>query len=765
MRVFVLVVVRSGEGCVGVHPPSVWHFQQCLRARSPSCYHATAGGFLWTRDALFSSLHRTDVEDAFESDLKSAAAKLSATSAAPPRFFFFSALLDVGDNEDDADVVAMLLMELCVAWPGIIAAHMEVCRAGDGEPPPVRTRTPPATSSPVPPATSRECMAAESFLTSKLLVREETLLVLLADAVEATAAVQDAFLTRWGVHDAWDYTRALQGRSWWVSGGMVAVLPPEASEKIVEPFLMRELSRMKSGLIPLPRDPQGCSSLSETLEEVLAHALLERKLTESLGAHFRNEVVQRIESRALHRMTVVVPPAIALFLKGVPSSLLHECLLYHTVDCPLVAAKGSCGAVTQSPPERALCEVAPAASANTWAFPQQPALSPVHLQELQYRVAHDETQRLAELFREYDSLLSGGGYVRMPLAPISRFVLTQLLCQSELPSTLMLPFIRQHAGLTREDFDSPHPIDSASLRRRRTRPTEEEVVLGMKVTWAVERWTAALRRGAAAAAPASLPMWNEERILRKGGMCSWIEACIRDAKREAAELFSVSDIGQKGLGGEGEAYAASPGCAPPGALGDAADPLQRCRGAALEQLEERLFAPFPLSYRGSSTEWMRQAFREVAQEQALAALSMAQRGDVRAPWTESAAVRQGDTSPDVLGSSFSASDSDAAFDDDASGAGGFVAPTANETKNLLAQLTELEAALEGELARQAAGPAMCNDDSQTAGSGRGVGDSVAGDRERDVAPWLTAGDMQQVARNELFLQHVQLMESEMGKDQ
>ncbi|KAG5472812.1 hypothetical protein LSCM4_02135 [Leishmania orientalis] len=746
MRVFVLLAARSGEGCVTTQPPSVWHFQQCLRAHSPLCYHATAGGYLWTRDALFSSLHRTNVNEASETYLKDASADPKVAVAVPPRFSFFSTLLDVGDNEADADVVAMLLMELCVAWPGIIAAHMEVCRAGSGELPPAHTSSPPTSPPPAPAATPREGEAAESSWQPKLFTREETLLVLLADEVEARAAAQDAFLTRWGVHDAWDYTRALQGRSWWVNGGIVAVLPSEASKRIVEHFLMLELSRMGSAFCPLHWDSQGCSDWSPTLEEALAHALLERELTLSLRAHFCNEVEHRIESRALHRMTVAVPPAMALFLKEVPSSLLHECLLYHAVDCPLHAVKNDCGSATLSSSERAICVVAPATSSNALTLSRRPRLSSAGLQERESRVADEETSRLVELFREYDLLLSGDGYVRVPLAPVSRYVFAQLLCQSELPSALMLPFMRQHAGLARAAVDAPECIGAVPLPRRRTRVTEEEVVLGMKVTWAVERWAAALRRGSAAAFAVSLPTWNEERHLHSGRLSCRIQGSIRDAKREAAELYAAKGAADERVGDGGEACTASAGCALPVAHDNTANPLQRCRGAALAQLEEKLFLPFPSSYRGSSTEWVGQAFRDAAREQTLAASNMSLRDDVRAPWTGSVTAQHRASLSNVVCSSSSESDSDATSEDDADDAGGVGAPTASETESLLLQLAELEVVLKRELASH------------------GAGNAVADDEERDVAPWLNAADIQQVTRNELFLQHVQLLESEMEKD-
>nr|CAB88228.1 hypothetical protein L5213T.07 [Leishmania major] len=758
MRVFVLVAVRSGDGGVATYPPSVWHLQQCVRARSASCCHATSGGYLWTRDALFRALRRTHVDGAPASVLENAGASQRAKAAAPPCFYFFSALLDVGNNEEDVDLVALLLMELCVAWPNAIAAHMEVCRVCRGELSPAHASSPLA-------ATLGEGETDEPSWQLEHFTREEALLVLLSDEIEATAATQDDFLTRWGVHNAWDHHRALQGRSWWVSGGIVAVLPSEAATRLVEPFLMLELSRMENGCPQLSRHPASCRDSSQTLEEALTHAILERELSHSVRAYLRNEVEGRIESRRLHRMTTVVPPAMALFLRGAPSSVLHECLLYHTVDCPLFPVEGGGCDAAQSSTDRATGLVAPAASPTAFLRPVKSGLSSTDLLERQRLVARDETSRLTELFCEYDLLLSGDGYVRVPLAPVSRYVFTQLLCQSELPSALMLALMRRHSDVTRRAGDMGHRIDPAAVSSRLPPPTEEEVVLGIKVTWAVTRWTAALQRGAAAAPPVGLPMWNEEQSLRKDKLCGWIRERMRKAKREAAELYSLEDAADTRATGREEDGVASTVSALPVASGDTADPLRRCRGAALEQLERRLFAPFPSSYRGSSTEWLGQALRDVAREQRHAASNMAQRDDVRASYAGPAPAARRAASPNVLDNSSSASDSDGTSDDGSEGAGGVGTPTRQETESLLAQLTELEVVLQNELASRTAIPLACGGDSRTTDSRLGVGDAVTGDQEMDVTSWLTAADMQQVTRNELFLHHVQLLESEMEQDQ
>ncbi|CAM40360.2 conserved hypothetical protein [Leishmania braziliensis MHOM/BR/75/M2904] len=652
-------------------------------------------------------------------------------------------------------------MELCSAWPGRIAAHMEVCRVCYGDPTPVRTALPFYTPSTAPAVTPREGEDAESSWQAKHCTREETLLVMLADKVEATAAVQDAFLTRWGVQDAWDHTSALQGRSWWVKGGIVALLPSEAATSVVEPFLTLELSRMGNTCPPLPRDYQKCRDSSRVLEGALTHALLERELTDCLRLYLRSEVDHRIEARALHRMTAVVPPAMALFLRAVQSSVLHDCLLYHTVDCPLFAVEGGGYNAAQSAVDRATSVVTPATSANAFVPPLNSGRSSADLLELQYRVADDETARLAGLFHEYDLLLSGNGYVRVPLAPVSRYVFTQLLCQSELPSALMLPFMRQHADLTCTAVDTDHRIDSAAMPTRSSLPTEEEVVLGMKVTWAVERWTAALRRGAAAASLVGLPTWNEERSLRKAELCSWIQELVRGAKREAEEFSSIDDAADMGASGREEVRVASTVSARPAGSGNTADSLRRCRSAALQQLEQRLFVPFPSSYRGSSLEWLGQALREVAREHVHAASNMVPRDDLRASWTGPTTVPHRAPSPSVFDTTSTESDSDATSGDSRDDAGGVGTPTAKEAENLLVQLTELEVLLQHEPAGQVTVPLTRKGDARRAESHRSACDSVTVDQERDVMPWLLADDMPQVTCNELFLQHVQLLESEM----
>ncbi|KAG5498712.1 hypothetical protein JKF63_03000 [Porcisia hertigi] len=747
MRIFVLVGVRSGDGAVPTCPPSVWHLQQCIRARSPPCYHATSGGHLWTRDALFRSLRRTHADAEAESGLKNAA-------PIPQRlFYFFSALLDVGDNEEDAEVVAMLLTELCVAWPGTIAAHMEVCRARCGDLPPVCASLPHAnTSSSAQRATSCEAEGGEASWFARDTTREETLLVLLAREVEATANTQDSFFKRWGVHDAWDHIRALQGRSWWVNGGTVAVLPPEVNTRVVEPFITLELSRLTNACPPQSTDSRICRDGGLTLENALAHAILEKELTHRLMLYLRKEVEQRVEYRALHRMTVAVPPAMAVFLRDLSSSVLHECLLFHTVDCPLFAVGGGDSNAAQSVVERAIGVVAPAASTNVFVLPQKSSLSSTELQDMRYRVADEETSRLTELFREYDVLLSSGGYVRVPLAPVSRYVFTQLLCQTELPSALMSPFMRSHAHLTCA------ASDTAADSTRRCYPTEEEVVLGVKVTWAVGRWTAALQRGLGVMPLMSLPIWNQSRCLGRDQLCSWIQERMRAAKHEASLLFSVEKSAETNTKGKGVTHLTSTASV---RSGDATDSPRHSRDAALGELEHRLFAPFPSSYHGSSTEWIGQALRDVAREQANAASSMVKCNDSPASAAGNDSASDEAVPPYGLDRDSCESSSDQTSDGGEDKIVGFGVPAMKEAETLLAQQTELEGLLYDELTSQSAGRQTRIADTLADYVSREDLNSAKVEAQGDVSSWLTLADMQHVARNELFLQHAELLESEM----
>ncbi|GET90821.1 hypothetical protein, conserved [Leishmania tarentolae] len=754
MRVFVLVAVRCGDGCVTTHPPSVWHLQESVRARSPSCYHATSGGYLWTRDALFRTLRRTHEVKAPESGLENEGAAQGARSPAPPCFYFFSALLDVGNNEEDVGLVAMLLMQLCVAWPDPIAAHMEVCRVCRSDLPCARTVS--LLTAPLVDAETDDPSWQLQHLT-----REEELLVLLADEIEATAATQEAFLARWGVHNAWDYTRALQGRSWWVSGGMVAVLPSQATTKVVESVLMLELSRMVKARPPLPRCSENCRDLSETFEEALAHGILEKELTHSMKAYLRNEVEQRIESRALHQMTVVMPPAMALFLRSAPSSVLHDCLLYHTTDCPLFAMESGRCEVAQRSGHRVSPLVVPGTSPTAFVCPTKASLSSDDVVEWQCRVADDETSRLTDLFREYDLLLSGDGYVRVPLAPVSRYVFTQLLCQSELPSALMRPFMRQHSLVTRPACERNCRADSGATSRRSSPPTEEEIVLGIKVTWAVERWRTALRRGSEAVPPIRLPMWNEEPSLWKDELCRWVQKGMRNAQREVAELYSVEEGVDTCPTFREEECVAGTVSSLQIASSDTASPLQRCRGAALEQLERKLFAPFSSSYRGSSTEWLGHALRDMAREQVDVASNMALHEHVGASLAGPAPAACGAASANFLCSSASDSCSNATSEDGTESAGTLLK---QEAEGLLAQLAELEVVLQDEVANKTTIPLARASDSQITDSGHSVATALTSDQETEVMPWLTAADIQEVTRSEVFLNHIQLLQSEMEQD-
>ncbi|KAK7201100.1 hypothetical protein NESM_000170400 [Novymonas esmeraldas] len=749
MRVFVLVAVGYGDGCTTSYPPSVWHLQRCVREHSRSCFHATSGAYIWTHDALFQALQRrrlqyTDaaVRGASAPPAAEAAKAGTKAGAVPTQLAFFSALLDVGDNEEDVGVVAMLLSALCSTWQGTVAAHMEVCRSTHRG----LLRGPHS-------CTSSSTVGAEGGHGADprrvdVLEREETLLVWLAGEIEADPVSQDTFLRRWGVREAWDYAAALRGRSWWVSGGAVALLPTTVAASVVQTALSHLVSAEAGPCresdphpSPPPHQQEGKDTASDdwstALVEALAHAVLERRLTHAFATYLRDEVVPRVATHALHRLTVAVPPTVALFLRSTPTPMLQRCLLHHTVDCPLVPIDGT-GA---SP------VVTPTASSNAFVLHDSAGAPPAALLQEQNRVAGEETARVAELFGEYDELLAHDAAVRLPLSPVSRYTLTQLLCQSELPSALMIPFMRRHStfALERRGYRG----DEACA------PTEEEVVLGMRVTWAVGRWTAALRRRAAVAggaAPRRLPLWSGDDRDGEGGVLEWVQQRMRDA-RQAAEAL--------GTARHAEADVVTEDCV---SAQGVADPLQRRRHAALVKLEERLFAPFPTTYRGSSTAWLAEAMRDAGEELTRAAVGVhSQDGDAAALVAEPTAgsSRLGDTSDE--GDDRSASDDSGHSAESLDASDGEEEEEEGEEEgegsSLLKQLAELEAALHRERAATAGGR-----EQQMAGTAAlkaADGPVESSDDHDAVAPWLTAADMQHISRNDLFLHHVRLLESEM----
>ncbi|KPI90178.1 hypothetical protein ABL78_0696 [Leptomonas seymouri] len=664
--------------------------------------------------------------------------------------------MDIAGCEEDVEVVAMILADLCRVWPGA-AAHMEVCRSAANN---KLAATPSATL--LPPSGKDADLDVLSFVE-----REETLLLLVADAVEADASTQDAFLHRWGVDAAWDYTRELCGRCWWTEAGYIAILPKEISA-VVDYFLRRELANLWSledrrapALGPLCK-------LAAVLHTALENAALEAALTHHLESTFSTQLVpQRLYEGAFHKAVVAVPPTVALFLSKLPSRLLQDCLLFHCHDRPLFpfnqraigmnAAKYGFG--DRRPDTDEVPVVMPSACPNLFlprASSRPSSCSPsssAKVSQERCDTAIEESECLAALLHEYDVLLSNKGAVRVPLPPMSRYVFTLLLCQCELPSTLMAPFVHCHAtsiaaGVDDEEEVKSGPGTSATESSSRNAFTGEEIVLGIKITWAVHRWTAALRprqtRCSTTAEPSPLHLlWADAISRHSDSYIEWILRLMQSAEREIKELFA----------GNGESGTA---------LDDTPGPLDARRNSTLYQLEKTLFAPLPLAFRGSTTAWIVKAVREVGEQHAQGPTSLMAAAEAELddehhmPFGEyvDAALPDAVSSCAVTEQVDSEASSDSAERDSNTPSEHKFDVEAAEA--LLAHRSELEAALHCET-EHAASPPHARMRSQDGGGTDGATLS------QGVHTWLATEDMTNLSRNELLLTHLQLLGAELGK--
>lgn len=734
MRVFVLVAIRRDS--LVPHPPSVWQLQHRAQRCSAHSFRATSQAFLWTRDALFQHLQRVDGVGSDGCD----------ATANPLRFWFFTALLDVGGCEEDVEVVAMVLGDLCRSWPGA-AAHIEVCRAAAA----------PSTSAMRSPPPTAQASDGKTVLES-LVEREETLLVALADVIEATPASQQRYIRRWGVETAWDYTQELRGRCWFAEAGYVAVLPASVAA-VVDAFLLRELTRV------WPEMKVSCtvarrSDVEATLDAALECAVLEQDLTRHWELELRTRLVpQHLYAGSCHRAVVAVPPTVALFLAALPSPLLHDCLLCHTHDCPLFSAPGRstaarCGGrseeqegedeavVVVSAACRSGCFRPPSATLVKGGCVSSSSVESMEAAQARHDVAAAESRRLAEIFHEYDVLLTNNAAVRLPLPPVSRYIFTLLLCQCELPATLMAPFVRRHVTTIAGSADAASVL------------TEEEVVLGIKVTWAVQRWTSMLRaaqrkpRGGTAVSSPMYAQWQWGGARCSDGVAVWVQQRMRAAQQEVKRLSPAERDGITSADACNTTFS-------PGALGAAE------RHPALRELEVRLFAPRPLSFRGSSTEWLLRAVQEVEEQYAQVPSSLTEEAEVHD-------VRHSQVSLSAAEAEASdGSEEEMEEESDTEGSGDTSSVASQEeaaSAALLEQMEELEAVLQRpppHLPQQqqllrAAGFSSALSAKPNAAEG-------AVTPTDDVSSWLTAEDMTHVSRNELFLQHVQLLGAELDK--
>lgn len=692
MRVFVLVAIRRDPHVS--YPPSVWHIQRRVRRHHARSFRATSAAFLPLRDELFRSLHRVT--------LKSFAAKPAApTDVLLPTFWFFSALLDVAGNEDEAELILMILGDLCRAWPGA-AAHAEV----------VRRTTPDSVPLPPPMSTGRTLDLLH------YVEREDTLLVLLAHALESDEHTQLSFLSRWGVDAAWDYTEALLGRCWQGESGNVTILPKDV-RTVVTDFLLHELSIAWLDGVNVAAYPVS-ADVDALFEAASWQPIVDPGLTASLDLLWNSQLVpQRLYDGAFHRAVVAVPPAVALFLSRLPSGLLHDCLLFHIHDRPLWSLPWPSSSKRGPRDAGADPVVVPSACPDRFDSPYASAEKQANRFKEESDVAVEESQRLADVFNDYDLLLSNRGAVRVPLPPMSRYVFGQLLCQCRLPATLLAPFVHRHSGAMAEGSDAQ--------TQYRVAFTEAELVLGITVTSAVQRWTMALREQNA---PPLRSMWQDRssRNCRSDAYRQWVCKRMKHAQRKVAALLSMAHGTDGGHGVE------------LGLLSKAQ------RQQALSVLEQRLFVPLPLTFRGSSTTWIQDAVREVGEEYAQVPETLLKKGEAASADVadEPLATPQSNEWSDVK-------DEEDEEDDSSSGESSNGKPTRGEMNALSREVCELESM-------------MVRRGRQASESSEDYEAQVSYEAPANLDAYPGRKDMPEVAHNEVFLNNVRLFAAELASE-
>jgi len=403
--------------------------------------------------------------------------------------------LEVGGNTADVDVLLLLLCELSEALDGLALRLLQI---------------PPAEGD----AGSEGCGVAAG--------REDPLLAAVGPALEeGRPAVLDAYLRRWGVGEH-EYHEALAGRLWLRSAEVVVVPAGQMAESAVACA-----ARVAAGL----RKAQW-PSVPELTSEVQRWALR----------------VEAAMAESWHTPVVAVPPLMGLFLRQLPRPLLHEGLLYHSVNNALCIAPGTSG----QQQEQSSTSVVPA---SYWRAPVGRRLGAMEA----LSIAEEESRELSSLGAQYEELLTQRRYVRVALPCLPRYLFVLILCCG-LPSLLRQRLAKAYrAGAAADVAD----VEDAGA-------TVEEVLLGVTVSWALLRWQRYLRSN-----PLSFPVTAAHRVHQRAVVVRRIyQECVTELHRRLPSCTAMAG------------------------------------GTALRSLQRRLGRPYPTEYRGSSLGWVLRYVRD-----------------------------------------------------------------------------------------------------------------------------------------------------------
>lgn len=280
-----------------------------------------------------------------------------------------------------------------------------------------------------------------------LLHTKDVLLLHLADSLEDERFHLD-FL-EWARESEWSYHKGLEGRLW-LGRGQVRLLSATAKTIVFNP---------KSN--SLEGDFQPICSLLAHLGDVSKQ---EKFLSDSLHQWVIHELDVKMRQSAVS-LFVRLPPLLAGVIRDIPSPLLYRCLLDHLIYFPTIIGGPD---VQHSKPTVEEWYVRPLCEPHTRWASASGRLEHLSYQE-EYEISQKETSTFQRVYNELCTTQINNRMVRVPIVNLPSYIFL-LLRSDSFPSSFCIPECK----------------DESAFDQRRSQINE--LVLGAKISFAMERW-------------------------------------------------------------------------------------------------------------------------------------------------------------------------------------------------------------------------------------------------------------------------------------
>lgn len=508
-----------------------WELLLAVRRASPRACLATHR-YQWARDRLFDVLEEGGVDG------------LTPRQA-------FTARVDIGACHGDAEVIVLLLRDLTAAVEGL-CGHIGLCN--------IPRKDLGGTS---------DCRAKSSSLPDvwplpRPVTSEDMVTQLVTEAIEGSYKRLAKYQERWKIPEHSAVCVELVGRVW-LAGGAVYVLPYAP--------VLRNDEKCREKRCSDCCDTDTCHHSIRTDYSVessgwrLARPLrvTTRLFTTSLPSYrepdltqelerFLDETVERTVLRVRGRdYSVCLSPVVAQLCERLPRWMLHEAVLFHSVDFPLREACGqSCPlhrlALKEDPNSCVL--VAPLESTES--------SGPLHTRLLAFagenkasHIVKTESDHLVQLARDYVVLVQNHSYVTITLENLSQTVIDNLETSRDLPSSILeevstaLCDTMEYDEALIASFQTPEEaIDAATTVERRR---WDDTVAGFRLTWCLRRWWEALQHLAktwhepSKEHPSGLQQMTAEQK-RLYGWYVIVRDCLESCQEHCKQEYNPEDV-------------------------------------------------------------------------------------------------------------------------------------------------------------------------------------------------------------------------------